>query len=202
MARVKSRTLFIRILKSIIGDYYWKKRRSILFILSIILSYILLATPYLREYVHSLGEFGYVGAFAVGALFTSFMTTLPATAALFVMGEGLNPFLIALIGAMGAVMGDYIIYRFVKDDFLEEVEDFSPTLKRDIELFSQNVRRSKFLKEFVPLLAGLIIASPLPDELAATMLGITKLDPKKFLLYSYFFNFLGILLISSAGKFL
>lgn len=202
MARVKSRILFIRILKSILGDYYWKKRRSILFILSIILSYILLTTPYLREFVHGLGEFGYAGAFVVGALFTSFFTTLPATATLFLLGGELNPFLLAAIGAAGAVVMDYVIYRFVKDDFLEEIEDFSPTLKKDIELFSQNVRKSKFLRDFVPLLAGLIIASPLPDELAVTMLGITKLDPKKFLFYSYFFNFLGILLISSAGKFL
>ncbi len=188
-------------IRHLIGEYTWTHRNTILFILSILLSYILLTSQYTHDLISSLGNFGYLGSFIVGMFYTYTLTVAPATVSLFVLGETLNPLLLALTGAAGAVLSDYIIYRFVKNTFVKELEEF-PTIKRSMHNTIKAVRKSKVLKYYIPLIAGLIIASPLPDELGAGMLGMIKFRPKKFLMYSYFFNFLGILIITTAAKLL
>jgi hypothetical protein len=60
--------------------------------------------------------------------------------------------------------------------------------------------RYNFLKKISPLIAGFIIASPLPDELAAVLLGSENYDYKKFLILAFVFNFLGILFIVGLGR--
>src|SRR5262249_43219313 len=52
--------------------------------------------------------------------------------------------------------------------------------------------RLRWLSFFV---GGLIIASPLPDELGIGLLGVARLRTAWFVLLSYAFNFLGILAI-------
>lgn len=185
--------------RHLIGEYAWTHRNTILFILSILLSYILLTSQHTHDLISSLGNFGYLGSFIVGMFYTYTLTVAPATIGLFILGETLNPLLLALTGAAGAVLSDYIIYRFVKDTFVKELEEF-PAIKRSIHNTIKAVRKSKVLKHYIPFIAGLIIASPLPDELGAGMLGMIKFRLKKFLMYSYFFNFLGILIITTAAK--
>jgi len=52
--------------------------------------------------------------------------------------------------------------------------------------------RSRIYSFFIKIIAYLIIASPLPDELGVALLGTTKQKTKEFLILSYFMNFLGI----------
>ena len=197
----KNRKL-VKFIRYFIDEYQWRHRNTIFIILSIILSYVLLTSQYIHDLVVGLGSLGYLGSFIVGMFFTYALTTIPATIGLFLLGESLDPLLIALVGAAGAVVSDFLIYRFVKDSFIKGMEDFSPTIKKDIRQMTKNIKKSRILKNFIPIIAGLIIASPLPDELATGLLGMMKFQPKKFLLYAYFFNFLGILAITSAAKIL
>ena len=189
----------VKPLRHFVGKYIWQHGNKILIILGIFLSYALLTSQYLHEQIPNLGYFGYLGGFIVGMFYTFYLTAIPATVGLFILGETLNPLSLALLGAAGAVLSDFIIYRFVKDSFMKELEEF-PTIKKDIRTFIGLVRKSKVLKHFIPLIAGLIIASPLPDEVGVVLLGIIRMRSKKFLIYSYFFNFLGILIITTLAK--
>ncbi len=48
---------------------------------------------------------------------------------------------------------------------------------------------------FIPIIGAVIIASPLPDEIGVSILGISKMKNWKFLLLSFFLNTVGIFII-------
>src|SRR4030042_2885569 len=96
-----------------IGRLHWKYQNLIFLIISIIIAYYVLKFEPIVSIIHNLGFLGYYAAFILGMLFTYALTAVPATAALYSLGQSLNPFLIALIGALGSVIADYFIFRFV-----------------------------------------------------------------------------------------
>ena len=143
------------------------------------------------------GDSALVASFVAGMFFTSVMTTAPAMAMLGTLSLHGNPLLVALIGGLGAVCGDYLIFAFVRD---RVGDDIAYLLSRNgtprfIKLFHRHT-----FKWMLPLFGGLIIASPLPDELGLTLLGIAKMSTSRFLVISYTFNTVGILLIGLAAR--
>jgi len=151
---------------------------------SIVAGVILLTSKDFAIFVHGLGNFSYVGAVIAGSLFTSAITTGPAIAALYYLAGDMNFFLLAFLGAFGAVAGDFIIYKVLKKTIHYVTHE---------SRFRFEIPRKYNLLAF--LLAGAIIASPLPDELAFAVLGASKIHIKHILIFSYVFNFIGILII-------
>ncbi len=151
---------------------------------SIIAGAILLTSGSFAGLVHSLGSFSYAGAVIAGTFFTSAITTGPATAALYYLGQDMNIFLLAFLGALGSVAGDFVIYRVMRKTIHYVTHE---------SRFKFEIPKKYNLLAF--LLAGAIIASPLPDELGFAILGASKIHIKHILLFSYVFNFIGILII-------
>ena len=180
-----------------IEKFEWRHHNTILLIVSIISAYFIFTSQYLQTIISKFGELGYIGGFVSGIFFTNSLTFAPATAVLFLLSKTLNPFLIALVGAAGSLISEYIIFRFVRDRLLRELKFISKELRISI---TTRVLKSKFLKRIVPIIAGFIIASPLPDEIAIAMLGAVKYEIKKFLLYSFLLHFMGILIITQIAK--
>ena len=58
----------------------------------------------------------------------------------------------------------------------------------------------KFFRWLTWLIGGLIIASPLPDELGISLLGFSKAKTSLFIVLSFVFNFLGILFIGWVAR--
>ena len=58
----------------------------------------------------------------------------------------------------------------------------------------------KFFRWLTFLVGGLIIASPLPDELGISILGFSKMKVSWFIAISLVFNFIGILLIGVVAR--
>jgi len=180
-------------------QFEWKHHNIILLLLSIVIAYYFVKSPTFTMAIDSLGNLGYLGAFIAGLFFTYGLTTAPATAALLVLGDSLkNPLLLSIIAAPGAMLSDYLIFSFIKDRLMDELELTGK------EIFGKKIRlrirKSSFISRFIPIIAGFIIASPLPDELGAAIFGASHIHPKKFLLYSFLFNFIGIFLIASYGN--
>jgi glucose-6-phosphate-specific signal transduction histidine kinase len=130
--------------------------------------------------------YGYAGAFVLGLFFPYAFTVAPATVSLYMLGEILNPLLIAFIGAIGATISNYLIFRFVRDELLGEMKTISKELHIKV---SARVRKSKILKIIIPIIAGLIVASPLPDEIGIALFGAIKYEPRRFVLCSYILSF-------------
>ena len=196
-----------------IEKFEWKHKNIILLLISIVVAYFVLRYEPIISLIHGLSYFGYLASFVLGMLFTYALTAIPASAALYNLGENFNPFLIAFIGAFGSVLSDYLIFRFVRDRLMVEIKLLSKeinnlteplsnliTTKRIRILIWKKISHSKIWKLLIPVFAGFIIASPLPDEIGVALFGATKYEPKKFLLISYSLNFIGILIISYLGR--
>ena len=167
-------------------------------VLSILIAIILVQTGVLENLITKLGHFKLFGAFIAGMFFTSVFTTVPALATLGELALFQNPFLVAIVGGMGAVIGDMVIFRFVRDRFGEDLQEVfsldnpSNRLKKLADI--------KFFRWFVLFFGGLIIASPLPDELGVSILGLAKIKTRWFIPISFVFNTLGILVVVLAVR--
>jgi hypothetical protein len=184
-----------------------KKKSSPFFIrdlaivfLSVMLAIIMVKSGTLESLLRSVQGLGYIGSFVAGMFFTSVFTTAPSIAVLGEIGRLSSPFINALCGACGAVIGDLVMFRFIRDEFsahLAELISHSTAQKRVLALVKM---RSFRWVAFV--LGGLIIASPLPDELGITLLGLARIKPTWFIVVSFVFNFIGILAIGSVARLL
>ena len=165
---------------------------------SVLVAVILSQTHALTRILTSTQELELIGTFIAGMFFTSVFTTAPAIATLGEISLVQPLFLTAFLGALGSVLGDLLIFRFVKDrvasDVLELLKPQS-TFRRLKAVF-----KLKFFRRFTFLLAALVIASPLPDELGIAMLGFSKMSTRYFAMFSLVFNFFGIYLIGLAAR--
>ncbi len=170
---------------------------SILFSI-LFFTYIFYREGLLAQYVGGLADFGFISIFLVGMFFISTFTVVPATAILFLLEKSFGIPTVALIAGLGAMFGDYFIFRFVKEDLVEELKDIFNEVAGDFFMRFHWMAHTKYFLWFGPVLGALVIASPLPDELGIGLLGIYKLDNKRFMLLSYILNTVGIFLLLSA----
>lgn len=149
----------------------------------------------LRELIAFSGNFGIIGIFISGIFFGYSFTTVPATASLIYFTEFYNPIIIALIGATGTMIGDLFIFRYFKKQLPDEIKGFLRKSKM------QKLKKTRFYW-LIPAIAGFIIASPLPDEIGVSLLGVYKFDTGKFMIISFILNFIGILIITCISSFI
>lgn len=174
---------------------------TISFLLSIVFAIVLELTGIIDGLVSLLGGYGYIGAFVNGLLFSSTFTAAPATVLFFEFGQHLHPLTVGLLGGAGAMVGDLLMYRFIKERLLEEFRAIGayliPIHRR--ELMERITRHSMFLWA-APFLASLLIASPLPDELGVSLFSLINFKPKYLFLITFFLNTIGILFLVYLGN--
>jgi len=149
--------------------------------------------------VHWLGLWGYFGAFILGFFYSSSFTTAIATVGLWQLGEFLNPWLVALLGGIGAALGDVVWYRIFKEGLFSELKEvIGSVFKHKVWL---QIIESRIAYMSLPVLGALIIASPLPDEIGVAFFALRGFEEKKLALLVFILNSIGILLISIGGNF-
>jgi hypothetical protein len=130
-----------------------------------------------------------LACFIAGIFFTSAFTIAPSSIFLVHIAQSLPLQTVALWGALGAVVGDLILFLFIRDKF---AEDLLKSLKPS---FTKHIFKSfhlGFLKWFSPILGAFIIASPLPDELGLTLMGLSKTRLYILIPISFIMNMIGI----------
>lgn len=120
-------------------------------------------------------------------------TTAPAIAILGEFSRNNSIFVVVLLGAFGSMLGDYIIFLFMRDRVSQDLH-FLLGHSRSRRL--QAIFKTRLFHFLTPFAGALVIASPLPDELGLAILGLSKMDEKVFFPVSFVFNALGILIIS------
>lgn len=139
-----------------------------------------------------------MASFLSGIFFTSIFTIAPSSVAL-VSISGISNITIAFWGAMGALCGDLILFYFIRDRFVDDLlSSIKPSLMKKI----MHSFHLGFMKWLSPLLGALIIASPLPDELGLTLLGLSKTKITILIPISFIMNFIGVYLLISIVKFI
>lgn len=160
---------------------------AIFLIKSGIILQILVETQYLK----------YIGSFIAGIFFTSAFTTAPATAAFVELAQFNSVIIMALLGGLGALAGDLIIFCFVKDRFSSDIR-YLLALKGKQRLHF--IFHRKLFRWISVFLGALIIASPLPDEIGIALLGMSKIKNRHFVIVSFVLNTLGILIIGLIAR--
>jgi len=172
----------------------WRYKNTFLLVLSLILFFYLARTPQVDHIIKQIGYLGYFGAFITGIFFVSTFTVAPAAIVLYHLAHTLQPIEIAVLAGLGAMVGDYVVFRFVKDRVFEEM---MPLLRRLQSARTRALLRSPYFAWFMPVLGALVIASPFPDEIGVSMLGLTKIRAWQFFLVTFVPNTAGIFIVVS-----
>lgn len=177
--------------------FKYKYPKLTLLAVSIILAYILFKNPLVENFVLGLGDLSYLGVFIAGLLFPFGFTTAFAVG-FFVTLNPENFILYGLVGAFGAMISNILIFSLIRFSF-----------KKEFLCLERRLEKVKYVKEFEELvnmtfsrrirhylfyvIIGVIIASPLPDELGDIILaGMTKINVRILALITFILTFIGI----------
>lgn len=140
-----------------------------------------------------------MGTFIAGALFVYGFTAALATAILLILAQQQNILLAGLVGGFGALIGDLLIFQFIRHSFSDEIKELSeePIFKGIKTRVPPAVRNY-----LAPVLGGIIIASPLPDEIGISLLATTTISTRTFAILSFLLNTAGIFVILLVGTIL
>ena len=174
-----------------------RARTTFLVVISLYIAYELLVTGAIGTWVgDSLLRVIPAGLIA-GAFFTSLLTVVPATVVLLEVAQTFNPFLVAVLGGAGAVIGDLFLFLFVREAVSRQAPLF---LKESQRRYLRSLFAHPLLHWLLPLCGAIIIASPLPDEFGLALMGLSRMDIKVFIPLSFTMNFIGIALLALAAR--
>lgn len=178
---------------------HWKYRNLTFVFVGVILTLILSSTEGFNNFLMHVGSWGYLGAFFAGMLFVSTFTVTVGALILFDLAKVLNPFDLAIIAGMGGVVGDLLIFKFIKDNILSELTEI---YNKDFNgKHITRILHTKYFHWMMPVVGAIIMASPLPDEAGITLMGISKMPTYKFVWISFALNIIGIFTVITLGSF-
>lgn len=172
--------------------------KLLLLCLSFVLAYFLFHYGVFDALPAIFHGYGYVSIFVGGLLFSFGFTTAFGIAIFASMADVVHPVPAAIIGGLGAVISDLTIFQFIRFSFVDELHRMKTTVvmrwlrdKLHHESIPERIRQ--YIQWSV---AGILIASPLPDEIGVTILGgLTEIKRKPFIITCYAFNTVGIFII-------
>lgn len=166
-------------------------------VISVLIAIFLAQTSLLNDLLSKTDEFKFFGSFVAGLFFTSLFTIAPAAVALAEIAQSNPIWLVALVGGIGAVVGDMILFLFIQDHIEEDLLGLLNGNKRRKLLSLFHLRMFRFV---TPILGALVIASPLPDELGLAMMGLSKTRIGIVIPISFVMNFTGIVLLGMVAR--
>lgn len=183
---------------SVHAENYKYKNLTILFI-SLSLTFFLSRFEHFHRFLLSLGQLEYLGAFIAGTLFVSTFTAATGGLTLLILAQNLPLFPLGVAAGLGALIGDLLIFRFVRDGLSTEVENI-------YEKFGgkhlSHLLHTKYFHWTLPLIGALLIASPLPDEVGVSLMGISRMKIHQFMAISFVLNTAGIIVILSLSRYI
>ncbi len=173
--------------------------KLITLLLSFVFAYILFAMGIFHTLVTTLNGYGLVSAFLGGLLFSFGFTSAFGVGILIEVALDVSPWTAAFVGGIGALLSDLLIFELVRFSIfhqeLHRLQEsrFMRWIHRCLHhpSVSETVRKT-LLWSF----AGIVIASPLPDEFGVTLVSsVSTIRPRQFASLCFLLNTVGILLI-------
>ena len=165
--------------------------------ISVVIAFLIAERGLVGSLLSRADDMGVLGSFIGGLFFTSIFTTAPAIVVLGEIGRAENLIVVGLVGAMGSVIGDIIIFYLFKNHVAKDIENI---LKMNRRNRFWGLIRSKSFRWVGITVGALIISSPLPDELGIALMGFSRMENRLFVPVYFGFNFLGIVLIGLAAR--
>lgn len=183
------------------------KNVTILIVTSVLGTLLGFYPPY-QQFLGNLDGFGYFGAFFAGMLFVSTFTFATGTSTLVILAHNLDPLFLAGVAGAGGVLGDFMLFNFIRIGLGDEVKEIFEYTYHRIQShahlnfgqhYLKTMIKSKYFAWTLPVIGAIIVASPLPDEAGVTLIGISKMKRWEFVLLSFALNTLGVFIVVSAA---
>lgn len=170
----------------------WQFKNTGLLFLSIFILIVFIDSPIVRMIVETLNAWGYLGALVAGIFFVLSFTAVPAGIILYSFAKTHDPFLVALMGGIGGMIGDYLIFRVFRDYIFEELGVLfkNSRWRRIKKLF-----RTPYFAWLLPVIGAGLIMAPGPDEPGIALMGLSKIKTWQFMILAFILDTIGILLI-------
>ncbi len=166
-------------------------------------AYILYVSGGLQWLDHIPVSAEYLAIFIGGCLF-SFGFTSPFGIGVFLeLGHKVDPFLAGILGGIGSLISDLIIFEIMRFElFHDELHRLRTSrVATWVHGILHHESFPRRLKEYILWsFAGIIIASPLPDEFGVVLISsITDIRARSFAALCFTFNTAGIILLLLAS---
>ena len=173
----------------------YKYKGLTLIFISILLTIFLSKYNFLNESLFSLRHTPFLGSFIAGILYVSASTAVLGILMLSDLAKTISPIEIAIIAGLGGAVADFTLFRFFKGDLIGEI---TPIYNK---LGGKHLTRLMYHKYFrwsLPIVGAIIIASPIPDELGISLMGLTRIKTYPFVILSLILDIAGVFLLVSA----
>lgn len=173
----------------------YKYKGLTLIFISILLTIFLSENDSLNRTILSVSTTPIIGSFIAGILYVSASTAPFGVFLLLGLSKTLPTIEIAIIAGLGGAVADFVLFRFFKGDLISEL---TPIYNK---LGGRHITRLMYHKYFrwsLPILGAIIIASPFPDELGISLMGLSKIKNYQFILLSLVLDITGVFLLVSA----
>lgn len=167
---------------------------AVIIVFSVLLAIFLVEAGAFKEFLNLAQGMDLVAAFIAGVFFTSTFTIAPASIAFVEIGTAANIIQVSIAGALGAVCGDLVLFLFIRETVME---DLKTVLKKRNYTKILAFTHGGVMRWLAPVFGALIIASPLPDELGLTIMGMSKIRSIYLIPIAFVMNFIGIWAIIS-----
>lgn len=198
----------------------WKYKNITFLIIGLLVTFLLYQQEAFHQFLKSFGTLGYLSAFLAGMMFVSIFTVTTGALILLVLAEQLPLIPLGLIAGGGAILGDFLIFKFVRDGLAGELALVKENIKDEIEevdfidesLHSKTARHLKknfkallhtqYFSWIMPAMGLAILTSPFPDEMGVGLMGISKIKPYHLLMILAIIKPVSVFLVITAATFI
>lgn len=168
----------------------------------IFVAYFMFQDESVQSFFHAMGDLGYASAYFGGVLFAFGFGAPFGVAMLLTIANDLNIYLAAVIGGLGALTSDYLLFKFIKLTFQDEIDRFKGSKAfMTLDVLMRRRMPPKAVLYLSAGIAGFVISSPLPDELGVAMMaGLTKVSTRVFAVLCFALNTAGIFVVLAIGS--
>jgi len=172
---------------------HWHYPNLTFVLISLLFTIYMVKSGLVHQLVALADGMGLIGVFLAGMFFVSTFTVIPAAAVLYEFAQVYPPVVIAIVGGVGSTIGDYLGLLFIRDRLLAELNPFLKAL----HLYKKiRITHTKYFAWLAPVVGAIILASPFPDEVGLTLLGVTKIKPQIFMSIAFLINVMGLFLLA------
>ncbi len=173
----------------------YKYKGLTLIFISILLTIFLSGNDFFNKAILNISTIPIIGSFIAGILYVSASTAPFGVFLLLGLSKTLSALEIAIFAGLGGVVADFVLFRFFRVNILSEV---TPIYNKFGGQHLTRLMRHRLLRWSLFFIGAIIIASPFPDEIGISLMGISKIKTHQFVLLSLILDIGGVFLLVSA----